>query len=426
MSQNSGHILFISILLLLCVSAFFSCAETAMMSLNRYRLRHLMRKNPSAKRVNDLLQRPDRLLGVILLGSNVVGITASALTTLLAYHWFGDLGVLFGTIILTIAFLVFGEIAPKTLAAMHPEPIALALSLPLKILLTLAYPIVLILNLIVNGLLRLFRVKVSGLDVGVLSHEELHTVVREATKKVGTSHRDMLLSILDLEKASVEDVMVPRNDILGIDIENDWDVILQQLTLSQHTRLPIYRETIENVVGILHLRRALNLLAQNRLDKNSLLGVTEPPYFVPEGTLLNVQLINFRLRKLRSGLVVDEYGDILGLITLEDILEEIVGEFTTNVVATTRKNIRRKKDGSYLVEGGVSVRDLNRIMKWELPITGPKTLSGLIVEYLEMLPQGGLCLRLAGYPIEILEIEENTVKTAQIWPKLRSASFSEL
>ena len=420
MNTNSHDVLLLSIFLLLCVAALFSCAETSMMALNRYRLRHLMRKYSSARRVNDLLQRPDRLLGVILLGSNVVGFAASALTTLLAYHWFGDVGVIFGTILLTIVFLVFGEIAPKTLAAMHPEPIALALSLPLKILLTLAYPIIWILNLIVNGLLRLFRVKVAGLDAGILSHEELHTVVREATKKVGGSHRDMLLSILELEKASVEDVMVPRNEIVGIDIENDWDVILQQLTLSHHTRVPVYRESIENVLGILHLRRALNLLAQNRLDKSSLLEVTDAPYFVPEGTLLNVQLINFRLQKLRSGLVVDEYGDILGLITLEDILEEIVGEFTTNVVASTRKNIRHKKDGSYVIEGGASVRDLNRVMKWELPITGPKTLSGLIVEYLEMLPQVGLCLRLAGYPIEILEIEENTVKTAQIWPKLRS------
>jgi Mg2+/Co2+ transporter CorB len=419
MNISSIRILVVSLFFLILVAAFFSAAETGMMAINRYRLRHLARKkNRPARRVSELLERPDRLLGVILLGSNIVSITASALVTVLALHLFGDIGVVLGTVLLTFILLIFGEIAPKTLATIYPERVAFTSSLPLKILLKIAYPIVWCVNMIANGLLRLVGVKVGHRGLDVLSREELRTVVGEAAGKIPSSHRDMLLSILDLEKIAVQDIMVPRNDIIGIDIENDWQTILQQLMSSQHARVPIYRENIDQIVGILHLRRALNLIADNRLDKNSLLEIIVPPYFVPEGTALNVQLINFRQHKMRSALVVDEYGDILGLVTLEDILEEIIGEFTTSLVAPS-KNIQLQRDDSYLIDGSVSIRDLNRTLDWELPISGPITLSGLIVEYLETLPQIDLCLRIAGYPMEILAIEENTVKTAQIWPKLR-------
>jgi Mg2+/Co2+ transporter CorB len=268
------------------------------------------------------------------------------------------------------------------------------------------------------------KLKRGGLDT--ISHEELRTIVREASGKTLSSYQKMLLSILDLQKVIVEDIMVPRNEIIGIDIESDWEDILRLLTISQHTRLPIYRETIDQIEGIVHLRRALNLLAQNSLNKQTLLEAAEEPYFVPEGTPLNVQLVNFRKRKRRSALVVDEYGDILGLITLEGILEEIVGEFTTSLAAAARKDIHRQKDGSYLVDGSVTIRELNRIMSWEFPTEGPKTLNGLIVEHLEALPATGIALRLAGYPIEIVEVEENKVKTARIWPKLRIAPEKSL
>jgi len=418
---NTGtlHLLIGLLIFLILLSAFFSAAEIGMMSLNRYRLRNLVRqKNATAKRVNDLLERPDRLLGVVLIGNNFANILASSVATFIALKLFGDVGVAIATVILTAVILIFAEITPKTLAALYPEKVAFPSSLPLKILLFLMYPLVWLINGIANGILRLMGIKLKRGVLDTISHEELRTIVREATGKSISMYQEMLLSILDLQKVTVEDIMIPRNEIIGIDIEQDWDIILEQLSVSQHTRLPVYRETIDRVEGMIHLRHALNLNAQNKLTKQNLLAIAGPVYFVPEGTSLNVQLINFRQEKQRIGLVVDEYGEILGLITLEDILEEIVGEFTTNL-PTARKDIQRQKDGSYLVDGSATIRELNRTMKWELPSRGPKTLSGAIVEYLETLPRTDVCLRLAGYPIEIDEVEENKVKVARIWPKLR-------
>lgn len=420
MTTQKLHILFSVLVILILIAAFFSAAEIGMMSINRYRLRNLVRKkNPAAKRVSQLLERPDRLLGIILIGNNFANIFASAVATIIAVKLFGDIGVAIATVLLTLIILIFGEITPKTLAALYPEKIAFPSALVLKWLLFFLYPIVWIINTISNGLLRLFRVKLVKGGLDTISHEELRTIVREATGKTLSMYQEMLLSVLDLQKVTVDDIMVPRNEIIGIDLEQDWEEILKQLTVSQHTRLPVYRETIDQVEGMLHLRRALNLLAQNRLNKKTLSEIAGEIYFVPEGTPLNIQLLNFRQKKQRSGLVVDEYGDILGLITLEDILEEIVGEFTTNLAAA-RKDIQRQKDGSYLVDGSITIRELNRIMKWDFPTHGPKTLNGLIIEYLETLPSTDICLRLAGYPIEIDAVEENKIKTARIWPRLRS------
>lgn len=419
MNSSILHLLITLLIFLIFCAAFFSAAEIGLMSLNRYRLRHLVRKRyPAALRVSKLLERPDRLLGLILIGNNFANILASAVATVIAIHLYGDYGVLIATILLTMVILIFAEITPKTLAALHPERIAFLCSGVLKILLFILFPFVWLSNAVSNGILRTFGVKLKRGGLDTISHEELRTIVREATGKAVSHYQDMLISILDLQKIMVEDIMVPRNEIIGINIEENWESILKQLTTSQHTRLPVYSETIEKVRGILHLRHALNLLADNRLDKKTLLEITSEAYFVPESTPLNTQLINFRRERCRSALVVDEYGEILGLITLEDILEEIVGEFTTNLPAA-RKNILLQKNGSYLVDAGITIRELNRIMKWEFPVAGPKTLSGLIVEYLEALPNKEVCLRLAGYPIEIEEIEENTVKTARIWPKLR-------
>lgn len=390
-----------------------------MMSLNRYRLRHLVRKKVAgAKRASELLERPDRLLGIVLIGNNFANILASSVATIIAVRFFGNLGIVLTTVLLTLVILIFAEITPKTLAALYPEQIAFSSSFILKILLVVFYPVVWVVNGISNGILRIFGVKLTHGGLDTLSHEELHTVVRETAGKNVAGYQRMLVSILDLEKATVEDIMIPRNEIIGINIEEDWQTILHQLTISEHTRLPIYRESIDHVQGILHLRKALNLLAKNQLNRESLQQIAEEVYFVPEGTSLNVQLINFQQQKIRSALVVDEYGDIQGLATLEDILEEIVGEFTTNL-ADSSEEVKRQKDGSYLVDGGVTIRELNRIMHWDLPTGGPKTLSGLIVEYIETLPATGVGLRLAGYPIEIVEVQENMVKTARIWPKLR-------
>lgn len=423
MSELSVHVLIISLILLILLSAFFSAAEIGMMSLNRYRLRNLVRKkHQAARRVNQLLERPDRLLGIILIGNNFTNIVASAIATVIAAHYFGDIGVAIGTLLLTLVILIFAEVTPKTLAALYPEQVAFPSSIFLKILLIVMYPIIWVVNGISNGLLRLFNIHVKRSGLDTLSHEELRTIVREATGKGVSAYQEMLLRILDLEKIIVNDIMIPRNEIVGIDIEEDWENILKQLTVSQHTRIPVYRRTLDRIEGILHLRKALNLLAEEHLTKRTLLGIIDEAYFVPSGTPLNIQLINFRRKKIRSALVVDEYGDIEGLVTLEDILEEIVGEFTTDIAAT-RKSVLLQKDGSYLVSGSVSIRELNRSLNWELPVKrGTKTLSGLIVEYLETLPTTGIGLRLAGYPIEIMEVEENTIKTARIWPKLRTKS----
>lgn len=418
MTKTELHFLIILLIFLILLAAFFSAAEISMVSLNRYRLRHMRKKNRAAMRVSKLLERPDRFLGVVLIGNNFANILASAIATIIAVRLWGDIGVALATVFLTLIILIFAEIAPKTLAALYPERIAFSSSLFLQFLLTVLYPIVWIINGITNNLLRMFGIKLKRGGLDTISHEELHTLLREATGKTLSTSQDMLISILDLQKATVNDIMVPRNELIGIDMNEEWEKILQQLTISQHTRMPVYRETIDQVEGMLHLRDVLNLAAQNRLTKKNLLAIMDKPYFVPINTPLNVQLMNFRLRKLRSALVVDEYGEIMGLVTLEDILEEIVGEFTTNLAAT-HKHVVRQRDGSYLVDGSLTIREINRLKHWQLPTEGPKTLNGLIIENLEMLPIPGVCLRLAGYPIEIIEVEENKINTVKIWPKLR-------
>ena len=418
--MTANEVLIIALIFLILLSGFFSGSETGMMVINRYRLRHMVRKkHRAATRVSRLLERPDRLLGVILIGNTFANIFASALATMLAVRFFGDIGVLFATILLTLVILIFAEITPKTFAASAPQRVAFFASLPLKIMLKIFYPMVWLVNSIANGLLALFKIKVKRQSLEHLTHEELRTVVHEAGGKISSGYQDMVLGVLDLGKVQVEDIMVPRNEIIGIDLDDDWEKILALLTASQHTRLLIYRESIDNIIGILHMRRALNLLTQNKLNKTSIEKIAQEVYFVPAGTSLNVQLLNFRKQKCRVGLVVDEYGDIQGLVTLDDILEEIVGEFTTDI-AVAERNVRQQKDGSYLVDGVVNVRDLNRMLGWKLPTEGPKTLSGLIVEYLETIPEKGIGLRLGGYPIEVVEVKDNTVKLARVWPDLRN------
>ncbi|AAO90002.1 HlyC/CorC family transporter [Coxiella burnetii] len=407
----------ILLVLLIFLSAFFSGSETGMMALNRYRLRHLARKgHVKAQRVVTLLKRPDRLLGVILIGNTFANILASAVATVIAVHYLGDLGVIISTVILTFLILVFAETTPKTLAALYPQRVAFPASLPLQILLRVFYPLVWLVNTIANAFLRIFGVKVSVQGTEVVSAEELRSIVREVIGKGLSGYQQMLLRVLNLGQMTVEDVMVPRNRIHGIDIRDDWHKIVEVLLTSEHDYLPIYRENIDRVIGLLNLRRVMQLLSQQQLTKEKLVKVAEEVYFIPEVTLLNQQLLNFRERNKTVGLVVDEYGDIEGLVTLRDILEEVVGEFATGIDGATSL-VQFQKEGSYLIDARISVRDLNRIMQWDLPIKGPKTLSGLIIEDLESIPIVGICIRLSGYPMEIVKVSRNAVRLVKVWSK---------
>ncbi len=407
------------IVFLILVSAFFSGSETGLISLNRYRLRHLAEDgHAGARRAHQLLKRPDRLIGLILLGNNFVNILASVLAGVLAVRLVGESGPLVATAVLTPLVLIFAEITPKTLAAMRPERFAFPATAILKPMGWLLSPFVTLFNTIPSALLRLFGISQQELSEHSISREELRTVVNEAGAMIPRRHQKMLLGILDLEKATVEDIMVPRNEVIGIDLDDDWEQILKQLRNSQHTRLPVYRGDIDKVIGILHLRNFLGLQHKPELTREDLEGIVRESYFIPEATPLNTQLLNFQRQRRRIGLVVDEYGDIQGLVTLDDILEEIVGEFTTDP-STSSKDIHPQEDGSFLVDGSANIRELNRIMQWELPTDGPKTLNGMITEYLETIPEAGTSLLLEGYPIDIVQTGSNTVKTVRIDPALR-------
>jgi Mg2+/Co2+ transporter CorB len=410
--------LFAVLLVLIVCSAFFSGSETGLMSMNRYRLRHRAKAgHRGALRASKLLERPDRLIGLILLGNNFVNILASSLGTVIGIRLLGDeAGIAAAALVLTLALLIFGEVAPKTLAALHPERVAYPAALVLTLLLKLLYPIVWAVNGLVNLLLKPLGVTSVDPSLQSLSAEELRTVVLEAAVMIPKRHQKMLLSILDLEEITVDDIMVPRNEIEGIDWEDDWKDIIAQLTRSQYTRLLVYRGDINHVLGFLHLRRVANLLtSKSELRREDLQDLIREPYFIPQGTPLNTQLLNFQQQHRRYGLVVDEYGEFMGLVTLEDILEEIVGEFTTDPLALTRKVIQQQ-DGGYLVDGSISIRTLNRTLNWQLPLTGPKTLNGLIMEYLETIPEPGTQLLLEDHPVEIVKTSGNRVRTVLIRP----------
>lgn len=409
-----------ALILLIGLSAFFSSSETGLFSLNRYRLRHLAKQgHPGAVRAAELLKRPDRLIGIVLLGNNFINILASSIATVVAIHLFGEAGIAVAAGGLTIVVLIFAEVAPKTWAALRPERIAFPASYILGPLLRVFYPLVWLVNMIANGLLRLFGVSAEHLPAHHLSSDELRTVVNEGGALISDRHQRMLLSILDLERVTVEDIMIPRHEIVGIDLEDEWEIIIEQISSSQHTRLPVFRGSIENVVGLVHLRNVVGLLRHGTLSREALMGVVRETYFIPEATPLNVQLLNFQQQRRRIGLVVDEYGDIRGLVTLDDILEEIVGEFTTAPSAAI-KEIHPQEDGTFLVDGSANIRELNRVMTWELPTEGAKTLNGLITEFMETIPEAGTSVLINGYPIEIVQTTGNAVKTVRIDPGFRA------
>lgn len=404
------------LVVLIAIAAFFSGSETGLMMLNRYRLQHRARQGErGAKLAQALLDRPDRLIGLILLGNIAVTSLAASIATLIGLRLAGDVGAFVATGILTTLLLIFGEVAPKTLAALHPERVAIPASYVYTVLRVPLYPLVWLLNLAGNGVLRLFGVTPEDAAQHSLSSEELRSVVAEAGAMIPQRHQRMLLSILDLERATVEDIMVPRNEIFGIDISEPWDKICEDIVNSQHTRLPVFNGSIDDLRGVIHLRRVVRLIAENRFNIDELLRLAREPYFIPEGTPLNHQLLNFQDQKRRIGFVVDEYGDIQGLVTLEDILEEVVGEFTTDP-ATRIKNVYLDADGSVLVHGSVTIRNLNRSLGWKLPTGGPKTLNGLVMEQLEEIPKPGRRIEISDYQIEITETRENAVKVARIRP----------
>jgi len=411
---HPGFLVGMLVFLLLC-SAFFSSSETGMLSLNRYRLRHQAKEgHRGAKRASALLERPDRLLGTILVGNNFVNILASAIATVLAIKLWGEAGIAIATIGLTIVLLIFGEITPKTLAALRPEAVAYPVSLPLLLLQKVLYPLVALLSWISNGLLKLLGVDLANKGNDSLSTEELRSVVHESGSDMPMKRQSMLLGILDLERVTVDDIMIPRNEVAGIDLEDDLETIVAQLRTTPHTRLPVFRKDINQIEGIVHMRQIARLLSHDQLTRESLLEACNEPYFIPENTPLSTQLVNFQKQKRRIGIVVDEYGDVLGIVTLEDILEEIVGEFS-NQDALRSPDIHPQDDGTLVIDGAAYLREINRALGWHLPCDGPKTINGLITEALEHIPDSGICLQINQYRLEILQAADNRVKSVRAW-----------
>jgi Mg2+/Co2+ transporter CorB len=403
------------LVILIFLSAFFSGTETALMSLNRYRLRHQAKSGHHAAKITEaLLKRPDRLIGLILLGNNAVNLSASALATVIAIQIGGESAIWAATVVLTVIILIFAEVAPKTIAALHPQQIALPAALIYYPLLKVAYPVVWLINLIANTLLRLLGVSPSEIATHSLSAEELRTVVAEAGAMVPRRHQRMLLRILDLDAVSVDDVMVPRQDIVDIDLDDEWEQNLAILRSSEFHRLPVCRDGIDNILGVVQMRRLLPDLAAGSLTEERLAEMMRDPYFVPEGTPLTKQLLNFEQQGRRAAFVVDEYGDVQGLITTEDILREIVGELD-RVARPADVGVIQTLDDSFIIDGGANVRQLNRLMNWTLPTDGPKTLNGLIVEELETIPDPGTRVTVASYPIEILETAEHAIRRVRIF-----------
>ncbi|MBT3347824.1 MAG: HlyC/CorC family transporter [Thiotrichales bacterium] len=419
MSDISTEALIAILFTLILASAFFSGSETSMMAINRYRLRHLARAgHRGAVSVSQLLENPERLIGLILLGNNFVNILASAIATIIGMRFFGDAGIAIATGALTFIILIFAEVTPKTVAALTPERFAYPASFILVPLLKIFYPLVYLINQLTKLVLYTIGIKIGRAESDQLSNEELRTVVKEAGGLIPKKHQAMLTNILDLEKVTVEDIMVPRHEIIGLNIEDEWSEIINQLTSSQHTRLPVFRDSAENLLGILHMRDALHLQISDDDGKTALINSLRSPVFIPEQTTLNIQLLQFQKIKRRVGLVVDEYGDIQGLVTLEDLLEEIVGEFTTGI-SDSIPEVYPQKDGSYIVDGNANLRELDKNIGWDLPQDGAKTVNGLILEHLEDIPEPGISMMINGYPIEVIAASDSMVRQIQIFPLMR-------
>ncbi len=419
MDEISLDVLFIALIVLIFLSAFFSSSETGMMSLNRYRLRHLVKKkHRGAVRAAELLRRPDRLIGVILIGNNLVNVWATAIVTVIGVRLYGEAGIAVATVLLTLVLLIFAEVTPKTLAATNPERIAFPASLILKPLLWVLYPVVALVNGVSSLLLRLLGIDANA-KAGLtdsLDPDELRTVVDEAGDLIPDQHQGMLLNVLDLEKVTVEDIMVPRNEVIGIDLEDDMAEILQLIRTTEYTRLPVYEGDINHVVGVLHLRNAARFIEgdDSSITHESIRKQMYTPYFVPETTPLHIQLSNFQKEKRRYGIVVDEYGDVQGIVTLIDLLEEIVGDFSTDVAEEQDSVVQLLDENWYLIDASASVRDINRYLGWKLPTDGPKTINGIIVEYLENIPDALCGFDLDQYRFEVSEVADTRILAVKV------------
>ncbi|EGT4349948.1 HlyC/CorC family transporter [Cronobacter sakazakii] len=418
MEHISTTTLIVTLIVMVVVSAYFSGSETGMMTLNRYRLRHLSKQgNRAAKRVERLLRKPDRLISLVLIGNNLVNILASSLATIVGMRLYGDAGVAIATGVLTFVVLIFAEVLPKTVAALYPEKVAFPSSFLLGPLQIIMMPLVWLLNMITRVLMRMVGIKADNVVSAALSKDELRTIVHESRSQISRRNQDMLLSVLDLEKVSVSDIMVPRNDIVGIDINDDWKSIVRQLTHSPHGRIVLYRESLDDAIGMLRIREAWRQMNEKKeFTKEVMLRAADEIYYVPEGTPLSVQLVKFQRNKKKVGLVVNEYGDIQGLVTVEDILEEIVGDFTTSMSPTLAEEVTPQNDGSVIIEGSANVRELNKAFNWRLPEEEARTVNGMILEALEEIPSAGIRLRLHQYDIDILDVQENMIKQVRITP----------
>ena len=411
-------VLLIALGVLLLVVAFSSGTEVAMLSVNRYRIRNrAARGERTAKALEALLARPDDWLGANLIVLTLASAGVTTIATILAVRSGHRYALLLPTLLVPTLMLVFCELAPKIFAAVHADRVALGAAWTYRVLVALSRPGVSLANWAAYGLLRVFGV-VQGNVRGdsTLSADELRTVVAESGPLVPARHRQMLLSILDLERATVNDIMIPRQEIAGIDLDDDWDQILEQLRSTPHTRLPVYKGDIDDMVGLLHMKRVAQELARGTLDRDRLeeIARAREPYFVPEGASLTVQLANFQRNRRRFGFVVDEYGDVMGLVTLEDLLEEIVGEFTSDPATATHRDVMREPAGSVIINASATNRALNRALGWSLPTDGPKTLNGLLLEQLETIPPAGTVLRVGTHEFEVLQIADNAIRTVRV------------
>ncbi|ABD80462.1 HlyC/CorC family transporter [Saccharophagus degradans] len=419
MDAVSTQLLVVILVGLIICSAFFSSSETGMLSLNRYRLRHLVKKeHKGATLASNLLARPERLIGVILIGNNLVNILIAMVGTAIAERYLSEWAVIVvAPIALTLILLVFAEVTPKSIAAIFPERIAFPASYVLQPLLLLLYPFVLVVNAISNGLARLAGIDLAKAKLSDhLRPEELRTVVDEAGELIPDHHQGMLLNVLDLEKATVEDIMIPRNEVIGIDLDDDIEDIMELIRSTEYTRLPVFEGDINNVVGVLHLRNAARFIQgdNSTVTHDSIREHCSEPYFIPESTPLPTQLMNFQQQKRRTAIVVDEYGEVQGIATLVDLLEEIVGDFSTDTAEDSEPDITECEDDWFLIDGSTSIRDINRQLGWTLSTDGPKTLNGIIVEYLESIPDALVSFEVGNYRFEIVELTETRIEKAKV------------
>lgn len=416
MEHVSTTTLIIILIGMIFASAYFSGTETSMMTINRYRLRHAAKQgNRSAKRVEKLLQRPDRLISLVLIGNNLINIVASALATIVGMRLYGDAGVAIATGVLTFVILIFAEVLPKSIAALYPERFAYPSSVLLSPLQKIMLPVVWFFNQITLVFMRIFGIKSPVIQGNAVSKEELRTIVNESKSKLSQRNQNMLISILDLEKVTIGDIMVPRNEIFGIDVNDEWKSIVRQLTHSPHGRIVLYRDTLDDVIGMLRVREAYRLMTEKKeFTKQILIKAADKIYFIPESTPLSLQLVNFQRNNEKAGIVVDEYGEIQGLVTVEDILEEIVGDFTTSMSPSLAEEVIPQKDGSLLVDGTTNIRDINKAFACHLPENEARTINGVIIEELGDLPVVGAKITIDGYEFEVLEVQGNVIKKALI------------